>query len=157
ELRKKVDSGTAHVIRREDSAPVRKTPFEETPLPNPMPHHVADPTTGSAAKISESDLPVAEGAETRPGDEPGTRPEVTGIANAARRISASLIASTDASGLLDDDDVSVELDTRQLPRIEASELSKIDGPPPTVPTERIELFDDVTPPPGVPRERDSED
>jgi hypothetical protein len=164
ESRPAVTSGTAHVIRREDSAPVRRTPFEATPLPHPMPHHVADPTTGSNTKISESDLPVAEGAETRPGSEPGTRPEMSGIANAARRISASLIASSDASGLLDDDDLAAELDTRQRPRIESEQIRKIDAPPPTVPTERIDLvFDEIpTPAPretpgGVADERDSED
>jgi CRP-like cAMP-binding protein len=163
EVRKKADSGTAHVIRREDSAPVRRSPFEETPLPKPMPHHVADPTTSNLKKLSESDLPVSEGAETRPGAEPSTRPEVTGIANAARRISASLIASTDASGLLDldEDDLSAQLDTRQMPRIESSEIRKIDAPPPTVPTERIDLIlEEITPPPldtPVPPARDSDD
>jgi Cyclic nucleotide-binding domain len=166
EVRKKADSGTAHVIRREESSPTRRTPYEETPLPKPMPHHVADPTTSNLKKLSESDLPVAEGAETRPGDEPSTRPEVSGIANAARRISASLIASADASGLLDldEDDLSAQLDTRQMPRIESSELRKIDGPPPTIPTERIDLvFEEITPAPrdtplqAIPAERDSED
>jgi hypothetical protein len=135
--------GKAHIIRRV-LAPVRRTPFEATPLPQPMPYHVADPTTSSAKKLSEADLPVAEGAETRPGSEPGTRPEMSGIASAARRISASLIASSDASGLFVDDDVSVELDTRQIPRIESAEFRKIEGPPPTVPTERIDLvFDEI--------------
>jgi Cyclic nucleotide-binding domain len=63
---------------------------EETPLPPALPHHVADPTL-RLRRVSESDLPATEGAVTRPGAEDGAVPEVSGIANAARRISATLI------------------------------------------------------------------
>jgi hypothetical protein len=68
---------------------------DETPLPPAMPYHIADPTLRTR-KVSESDLPVAEDAPTRPGTEDGTLPEVSGIANAARRISATLIGARTA-------------------------------------------------------------
>jgi cyclic nucleotide-binding protein len=77
---------------------------DDTPLPPAMPHHVADPTS-RVRKVSESDLPMAEDAPTRPGTEDGSLPEVSGIANAARRISASLIgAGTDRPGTVRDPD-----------------------------------------------------
>jgi hypothetical protein len=80
------------------SAPEREAPtrgsssFDETPLPPAMPHHIADPTA-RLQRISESDLPTTEGAPTRPGSDVGSQPVVSGIANAARRISASLIGA----------------------------------------------------------------
>ena len=87
--------------------------LDETPLPVPMPYHVADPTTKSLKKLSEvdiliptpdpDDMPVSEDATTRPGDEERPSNEeksgkVLGIANAARRISSALI-STPSSGI----------------------------------------------------------
>jgi hypothetical protein len=95
-----------------DGVPNRISTYDETPLPTPLPYHIADPTK-RMKKIT--DLPLAEGAVTRPGSEDGSLPEVSGIANAARRISATLIA---ASRPPDDDDPVVEVDTRQLPRVE---------------------------------------
>jgi hypothetical protein len=128
-------------------APTRPSSHDETPLPGPLPYHVADPTTRSHKKLSEAALPMAEGVETRPGSEDGTRPEVGGIANAARRISAELIASREDrrdGGSYDSLDLSAELETRQRPRIESSELRAISGPPPTAD------FDDApTAPPPV--------
>jgi Cyclic nucleotide-binding domain len=58
-----------------------------TPLPRPLPYHIADPTS-SANKISrvDLDLPIVEGADTRPGDEQRGS-DTTGLAEAARRIS----------------------------------------------------------------------
>ncbi|HWO21238.1 MAG TPA: cyclic nucleotide-binding domain-containing protein [Kofleriaceae bacterium] len=63
---------------------------EDTPLPAALPHHIADPTS-RLRRISEGELPTTEDAPTRPGTEDGALPEVSGIANAARRISATLI------------------------------------------------------------------
>ena len=143
--------------------------IDETPLPNPLPYHLADPTTKHIRKPSH-DLPVSEGAKTRPGSDDGTKPEMTGIANAARRISASLIASTDDDGLYEELDVAAQLETRQRPLIETNELFKISHPPPTAPVSAIDFDDAATPPPsresipagrgsgkpadGVPRESD---
>jgi len=76
----------------EHEAQTRPSSFDETPLPPAMPHHIADPT-GRLRRISESDLPTTEDAPTRPGSDLGALPAVSGIANAARRISASLIGA----------------------------------------------------------------
>ena len=142
--------------------PARNTPsprssnrLDETPLPVPMPYHVADPTTKSLKKLSEvdlaatpdpDDLPVSEDAKTRPGAEANTR-SVKGIANAARRISSALSEPSE--------DLSAELDTRQRPRIESDELDKIAHPPPTVPVELAIVDDDddvATAPPSITRD-----
>ena len=123
----------------------------------PAPYQVADPRNRKLEKLPEAnpgvrdsrdsresgdvtdpeELPVAEGMTTRPGDEPVTFPEVAGIASAARRISASLIASGDRG----DEDISSQLDTRQRPRIPSKELEKITRPPPTVPVVLIDPQD----------------
>jgi len=117
--------------------PVRRSSMEETPLPRALPYHVADPTTQSLKKLSEisiatdvSTIAPLDGEPTRPGSE-DTPPAaaVAGIANAARRISASLVQ----------EDLAAELDTRQRPRIESADLERISQPPPTVPFERIEV------------------
>jgi cyclic nucleotide-binding protein len=153
--------------RPEPEEPRRRSSLDETPLPQALPHHIHDPTTKSLKRLSMSDLeadppasplttttstdvdddddlPVAEGAQTRPGSEPGARPSssVVGIANAARRISASLTGSLDSE--YESMDLAAELDTRQRPRIESRDIAKISAPPPTVPIERL------TPDPGVP-------
>ncbi len=127
----------------ERSAPVHYQPppsHDETPLPGPLPYHVADPTTRSLKKLSEADLgmPVNEGAKTRPGSDEGTSPGVEGIANAARQISASLVSGRAPEHV----DLSAELDTRRRRRIESSELRKITMPPPTGPIERYDIVDD---------------
>ncbi|MDQ3368187.1 MAG: cyclic nucleotide-binding domain-containing protein [Myxococcota bacterium] len=123
-------------------APVRRSSFDETPLPAPMPHHIADPTA-RLRKLSQVDLPVAEGAKTRAGEEV---PHVEGIALAARRISASL-AGLPAAG----DDLAAALDTRKHRRLESHELATIAQPPPTAPLsrfERREVVDDDAPTPS---------
>jgi len=51
------------------------------------------------------------------------------------------------------DEVVAELDTRQRPRVSSDQLGKIEAPPPTVPTEQVELDDEVTPPPRYPERR----
>ncbi|MBX3161281.1 MAG: cyclic nucleotide-binding domain-containing protein [Deltaproteobacteria bacterium] len=142
--------------------PLRRSSFpdaEPTPLPEALPYHVHDPTTRSLKKLSmrdlgrpvpepdplatpDPDLPAAEGVQTRPGSDDGTRPEVSGIASAARRISASLIASTDVDGLYRPSapqDLAAELDTRQHRRIAAEDMAKISLPPPTVPIDLVDL------------------
>ena len=121
-------------------------PLDETPLPGPLPYHVADPTTKHIRKPTQ-DLPVSEGAQTRPGSDDGTKPEVTGIANAARRISASLIASTDDDGLYEALDVAAQLDTRQRPLIDTNQLFRISHPPPTAPVATLEFDEAPTPVP----------
>jgi hypothetical protein len=92
--------GELGVAPRGSPAPVPEAPAavrrrattssDETPLPPAMPHHIADPTL-RLRRISEPELPTSEDAPTRPGTEDGSLPEVSGIANAARRISATLI------------------------------------------------------------------
>jgi CRP-like cAMP-binding protein len=96
-------------------------------LPAPLPYHVAYPT-GS--------MPVVALAELPPGlhGELARFPEIAGIADAARQISASLI-SRQAPDV--EDDVSGELETRRLPRITPDDLVKISGLPPLVKTDRI--------------------
>jgi hypothetical protein len=116
--------------------------MEETPLPRAVPYHVADPTTQSLKKLSDvslgGDLPVVEGADTRPGSEDSRPAAVAGIASAARKITATLAQ----------EDLAAELDTRQRPRIESADLERLSQPPPTVPFERIEVDEDAeTPPP----------
>jgi len=128
--------------------PARRSSMEETPLPRPVPYHVADPTTHSVKKQSgialAGELPLAEGVDTRPGSEDPRSAAVDGIASAARRISASLI----------DEELAAELDTRQRPRFESSELERILHVPTTVPFERIEIDDDAETP--APRGDDDE-
>jgi hypothetical protein len=81
----------------EPGPPVRRSSYDETPLPPAVPYHVADPTK-QLRRVSESDLPTTEDAPTRPGSEDGMLPEVSGIANAARRISATLIGAESPTG-----------------------------------------------------------
>jgi hypothetical protein len=145
-------------------ASARRSSFDETPLPRALPYHVHDPTTRSLKKLSEVDLvteeeelPLADNADTRPGgEEPSRRSRtssVAGLANAARRISASLVGSAGDSDAVD---VAAALDTRQRPKVPPADLERLSRPPPTVPFERPEDddVDDVdddreTPVPGV--------
>jgi hypothetical protein len=123
--------------RASETGPKRRSSFDDTPLPRPLPYHIADPTTQSLKKLSAPDLPVAENAPTRPGSE-RTLPELTGIANAARRISASLIAAT-----RDAEEVAIEVDLGPPPRPSEGH--------PTTPMERLDLDDELpTPPPPEP-------
>ena len=119
----------------------RPSAMDQTPLPTALPYHVADPTTGSlqriSDRISDSDLPPVESSDTRPGYESGVAASssVTGIAAAARRISAQLI------GYHDEDDIAVELDTRERPKIESAEFARIALPPPTVEVVKVDPED----------------
>jgi hypothetical protein len=108
--------------------------MDETPLPNPMPYHLAD-RTSQPDRISSGDLDDV----TRVDDSP------SGLAHAARRISGLI---SDSRGIPHEVDLSAELDTRQRRRIEAAELNKIAKPPPTIPIQRIDDLDELeTPPP----------
>lgn len=138
--------------------PRRRSSGDVTPLPPPLPYHVADPTSGSQQKLTVADLPPSLQEEL------AMYPEIAGIANAARAISASLIAASPP----EDDDISIELDTRRRPRIGVDELDKISGPPPTAPVDRVPSDvpasevgdDDPTLPPvagAVPRTRSGDE
>jgi hypothetical protein len=105
----------------EGDEPGQRSPLDVTPLPAPLPYHVAYPTGPSMPVVRPSDLPPSLQEEL------ARYPQILGIANAARQISASLIA---ANPQVDDDDVSGELQTRRLPKITDADLRKIDGLPP---------------------------
>src|SRR5207237_318700 len=136
--------------------PPRRSSLQETPLPSPVPYHVADPTSG-AQRVSPSELvaPARDDEdETKPGERPP--PRRTGLAEAARRISG-MISGHEARAM--PVDLAAELDTRQRPRIAAEALHKIAQPPPTVPVERIDPDDVVTPAiaqQAVPRDSEEE-
>jgi hypothetical protein len=124
----------------------------ETPLPRPVPHHIADPTS-EAQRLSPAEL--ADEVETRPGVKPlPTPPRGTqGLAEAARRISG-MISGTRADPV----DLAAELDTRKRPRVDARALHKVSQqPPPTVPVERLDTDEIVTPPSTRALPRDSDD
>lgn len=131
--------------------PNRRSSFDETPLPRPVPYHVHDPTTHSLKKLSEVELPGALPAPTtdpiepvEPVEEDTTRPTVTGLASAAHKISASLIGVAAERDGLPAEDLAAQLDTRQRPRIAAAALESLSRPPPTVPIARVEITEDVT-------------
>lgn len=113
------------------AAPSRRSSTDLTPLPRPLPYHVADPTTRSLRKLSAPELRELDAARARPGSEDGTLPEIGGFG--ARASSASSL----------DDDLAAELDTRELPRIDPGQLAKISAPPPTVPVPRVSLDRDA--------------
>ena len=129
----------------------RRTPGElDTPLPNPVPYHVADPTS-SPMKVPPDDpgdpddsgntgdqASREDSVVTRPGGDPAERPGLTGLAQAARRISG-LIAQDQLPS--QHDDLLVELDTRQVPRLSVEDLEKVSLPPPTVPVEMVDEDD----------------
>ena len=128
--------------------PLRRSSDELTPLPNPLPYHIHDPTTLSLPKLNdlELSLPMAEGADTRVGEDMVTRPEISGLVNAALRISATLVRTGRSEG--DIVDVAAELDTRQVQRILPGQLEKIAGGPPTGPNDLVDVDEDAqTPPP----------
>ncbi len=155
----------------DDEAPARRSSFEATPLPRPMPYHLADRTSSPPRVMAEdardSGRDSDDAIETTPGDEPLARRMAgetipTGLAQAARRISGLI-----APGPLRpqrpteppnppvaptrDLDLAAALETRERPRLSAEELDKI-GPPPTGPTEQFVLDEDLpTPPPALVR------
>ena len=84
---------------------------EDTPLPHPVPHHVFDPTS----RPTRVDLDDA----TRPDPEP--RPQLTGLAQAARRISGLIAGDPDEPEL----DLAAELETRKRPRVDPRTLARL--------------------------------
>ncbi|HEX5062925.1 MAG TPA: hypothetical protein VFV99_26305, partial [Kofleriaceae bacterium] len=118
------------------SDPGRRSSFDATPLPPPMPYHQAD-RTSQPTKVSMRDL---DSDATRVDPNPG-------LAQAARRISG-LISELE-EGVPNEMDLAAELETRQRPRIASDELNKIAAPPPTTtPIDRLdEIIDDLTTPP----------
>jgi len=125
--------------------------LDETPLPPAMPHHVADPTLRTR-RISESELPAVEGAVTRPGSEDSTPPAISGIANAARRISATLIGAR----IRADAEISVEIEPDEPGELDDSddsdEVTEVPGEPGAdpAPWERGDFDDDQTRPRELP-------
>lgn len=71
-------------------APARRSSGEMTPLPVPLAHHEAEPSTGILRQLTPADLPPSLRQEL------SGYPEIAGIAAAARQISASLIAAGQA-------------------------------------------------------------
>jgi hypothetical protein len=140
-----------------NAEPARRSSGDVTPLPLPLPYHDADPV--SSPKLAGTDIPQSLQEDL------ATYPEIAGIANAARQISASLIAASqraDAAEETGEGDISVELDTRRLPRISAADLDKIAGPPPAIAPDPMsaEPGDDdptIPPPLGAPRRRSAGD
>jgi hypothetical protein len=92
--------------------PARRSSGDVTPLPQPLPYHLADPTSSSQPKVSRWDLPQSLQ------DELALYPEIAGIANAARQISASLIAASQS----DDADLLAEPDASRVPRTGVADL-----------------------------------
>lgn len=123
--------------------PSRHSPMDLTPLPVPLPYHIADPTARLLERFSASELDLPS-LPNRPDSEEATHPEYN-----------RAIAAMDASH---DEDLAVELDTRKRPRIETGEMAKISGPPPTVPVMLVDLDEDsvATLPPPPSRNADDE-
>jgi hypothetical protein len=97
--------------------PARRSSGDVTPLPQPLPYHLADPTSSSQPKLSRWDLPQSIQEEL------AAYPEIAGIANAARQISASLIAASHAD---EDADPLAEPDTGRVPRTGVRDRSASD-------------------------------
>ena len=134
---------------RPSSAKPASWPPEDTPLPRPMPHHAADPTTGPLrVEIPEEDVPWADGAKTRPSGD--TRPRATGLAQAARRISGLIAGEADEPEI----DVAAELDTRKRPRVDPRALAHLTIPPVVTPVPPG--ADEPATDPTLPRDSDEE-
>jgi len=121
------------------AAPARRSSGGVTPLPAPVPYHLADPTLPTVVR---SELPQHE---------LDTYTEISGIASAARLISESLIAASRQRDLADlgegdvalGDGASLERDTWRIPRTRASERDTFAELP-------LELGDDdLTLPPAI--------
>ncbi len=82
-------AGTRGARAPSPAPPIRKSAtFEtETPLPKPIPYHIADPTSAKARVVLvDDDVDTRPGPNARPPSEPGT----AGLAQAARRISGMI-------------------------------------------------------------------
>jgi Cyclic nucleotide-binding domain len=93
-----------------DAEPQRRSSGDVTPLPTPLPYHVAEPTMASTPRLTAADLPPSLREEL------AGYPEIAGIASAARQISAELIAASAQGEAEEVDDVAGELDTGRFPR-----------------------------------------
>ena len=132
-----LEAGTPPPVDRLTPDPRRSI---ATPLPGPVPYHIADPTSG-VALMTPTDLEDQDDDdidETHPGERAAE--PAPGLGNAARKI-AGMIAGVDAL------DLASELDTRKRPRVDSDQLKKIvQQAPPTAPVERVDLDDMETPP-----------
>lgn len=137
--------------------PERRSSGRVTPLPEPLPYHVADPTMSSQPRLQRSDLPPSLQEEL------ASYPEIAGIANAARQISASLLAASRREDEDDAaDDAAGELDTTKFPRGHLDDLDLFLQPPPLEPpplepVEPIESIESIEPGDHALRELDAED
>lgn len=121
--------------RPSDAPTARRSSLDQTPLPPPLPYHLAD-RTSSLSRISSGDIDT--GDETRIDDRP------LGLVHAIQHT---------AHGGTNQLDMGAELDTLQRPRIPSDELRKITEPPPTGPVDVVDPLDDLeTPPPREPGE-----
>ncbi|MEO7730559.1 MAG: cyclic nucleotide-binding domain-containing protein [Kofleriaceae bacterium] len=77
----------------EADEPPRRSSIDVTPLPAPLSYHDADPSSLSRPKLSRADLPPSLQREHQLLPEVQRLEGVEGIANAARQISASLLAA----------------------------------------------------------------
>jgi hypothetical protein len=126
-----------HVIDQHDAP--RRSSLDSTPLPAPVPYHVAD-RTSQPDRLSDPD----------PRDSRDTRPDMTpsGLAHAARHITGAMGDSRTSREM----DLARELDTRQRPRVDPDELDKIAKPPPTGQMDRVDYEEDTATP--APRSSD---
>jgi cyclic nucleotide-binding protein len=97
--------------RRDSAASARRSSADVTPLPPPLPYHVADPTIASQQRLLRSQLPHSLSREL------DSYPDISGIANAARQISESLIAASrqrDGDDLDEDDDAMIDVNADDI-------------------------------------------
>jgi Cyclic nucleotide-binding domain len=116
---------------------------DQTPLPIPVPYHVADPTTRLIRKLSEASLqtPDPDGAART---QPSMRVDVADDDDAPITLGDDHpITLGDEHGI----DVAAELETRERPRIAAAELLAVTQPPPTAPVSKVHLEPDDIPTP----------
>ncbi|MBL9013961.1 MAG: cyclic nucleotide-binding domain-containing protein [Myxococcales bacterium] len=105
-------------------------PSEQTPLTRPS------DTQPRVTRPSDTQPRVM-----RPSDTLARKktPSVAGIANAARRISTSLMGNHEGHDI----DIAQELDTRQRPKVDSEQIEHLASPPPTTaPFRRNDLDDD---------------
>jgi hypothetical protein len=115
----------------------RRSSLDETPLPGPLPYHVADPTTRSLKKLSSPVLDANRKLSSPELDGTFTLPELKAVgtpANIEERggrggVEVGL-GGAETARATSDGDLGSQLETRKRPRIEKAELAKIARPPP---------------------------
>lgn len=146
--------GPSRPVRDTNEAEIRKT----TRLPSspgelrasrdaatlpPAPTRTRAPSAGGTSRLPrDTNSPETRVDNLPPAPEPGADHLPPPPAAPPRAVTA--IPRTPSYS----DEVVAELDTRQRPRLSSAQLDKIEAPPPTVPTEQVELDDEVTPPPS---------